>query len=362
MQREQQQREKFSRINSSLILFWLLLLFQKMVRSESFGSTAPKTFTSSPGYWLVVDFDGTCTARDTTPLLPVLASFLSDDNDSQRDERLANFKSLEQEYFGLLQQSKSKLSSLLSSSSSTDEITLERALDTLDEASILVTNKVSSSGVLKGLDVPAHKLHSLIEEQASVREHVRLLPDCLSVLSSIYRSIAVQKEDNRIQWKLGVLSINWCPSLIEATLLQPLEEYFSSTKTTATATAMTTTIPIWSNAVDSNGVVHLNVSGAIAKQTQIVKLQRQQQVIYVGDSSTDLAALVQADVGILIGTSQSTRDMCKQFKIPMIPITDYPQRDDSDENNDNNNNGPYKQTVWTAQNWNEIGNFLATIR
>ena len=104
----QQQREKFSRINSSLILFWLLLLFQKMVRSESFGSTAPKTFTSSPGYWLVVDFDGTCTARDTTPLLPVLASFLSDDNDSQRDERLANFKSLEQEYFGLLQQSKSK--------------------------------------------------------------------------------------------------------------------------------------------------------------------------------------------------------------------------------------------------------------
>ena len=128
---------------------------------------------------------------------------------------------------------------------------------------------------------------------------------------------------------------------------------------------MTTTIPIWSNAVDSNGVVHLNVSGAIAKQTQIVKLQRQQKVIYVGDSSTDLAALVQADVGILIGTSQSTRDMCKQFKIPMIPITDYLQRDDSDENNENDNNndnGPYKRTVWTAQNWNEIGIFLATIR
>ena len=41
---------------------------------------------------------------------------------------------------------------------------------------------------------------------------------------------------------------------------------------------------------------------------------------YVGDSATDLTALLAADVGILVGTSESARRIARRFGVKLAPL------------------------------------------
>lgn len=113
-------------------------------------------------------------------------------------------------------------------------------------------------------------------------------------------------------------------------------------------------VPIWSNVVNQHGVVDLQVPGALAKQARIRQLQQESgcTVIYVGDSSTDLAALVQANVGILfLAGSQSTIRLAEQFDIDLRPLRD---RDKITEIGHSST----KKIIWTVEAWDEIGDFL----
>jgi hypothetical protein len=75
----------------------------------------------------------------------------------------------------------------------------------------------------------------------------------------------------------------WCPSLIDAMLLRSLP--------------CAQNVPVWSNSVDQHGMVSQVVAGALDKRARITKLKRSGFVVYIGDSATDLAALVEADLG-----------------------------------------------------------------
>ena len=289
-------------------------------------STA-EPFAPSPHMgWLVVDFDGTCTERDTTPLLPKLTAILQGDSDVEEAERLAVFKELEMEFLSLYAASKEKLDD--------PTLTFEQALSSLDEPSNIVTHKVSQSGILNGLAVSADKLIEIIQSNDQIRDHVMLKPGCLQVLEQLPTN----------KWKLGILSINWCPSLIEAALLSHLES---------------PNVPIWSNQVDQNGRVALLVPGAVAKKERIAKLKAEADastiIIYIGDSTTDLMALVEADVGILIGESKSTMDMARKWGIPLVPIADRPA---TEPFLSPKGGGTRMDVIWLAKSWLEIGEHL----
>mmetsp|Transcript_3191 Transcript_3191/g.6846 ORF Transcript_3191/g.6846 Transcript_3191/m.6846 type:complete len:99 (+) Transcript_3191:1030-1326(+) len=82
-------------------------------------------------------------------------------------------------------------------------------------------------------------------------------------------------------------------------------------------------------------------------------------VVYVGDSSTDLLALLQADVGILIGRSESTIGLASKFGVDIRPLGEFRIDNDDDEETEcatssNDNAG----VVWLASDWNEIGSFM----
>jgi hypothetical protein len=238
----------------------LIGLLTTMVQATESLATAS---TLSQTRWLVVDFDGTCTEKDTTPLLPKLTAMLCDDIEHQ--QRLARFKRLEDEFVRLYAAARMKMCS--------QTMTLCDALDSLDDVSKLVTEQVSESGVLLGLSSASPEdIMSIIEQDSDIRNHVRLRSGCASVLSQAMGS-----------WQLGILSINWCPSLIDATLLRSLP--------------CAQNVPVWSNSVDQHGVVSQVVAGALDKRARIAKLKRSAFVVYIGDSTTDLAALVEADLG-----------------------------------------------------------------
>jgi phosphoserine phosphatase len=278
--------------------------------------------------WLVVDFDGTCTIKDTTPLLPHLAGLFQEEK-SLVEERLEVFSELEQEYFALYNEAKSKIQ---------EDHSLFEVLDRLDDISTRVTSKVSASGVLKGL---LASLEFTKEMQQLLERHslqVKMRPHCGSVLSKI---------QSARQWDIGVLSINWCPSLIAASI-QPLLE-----------NCLDVPMPIiWSNLVQAeSGEVSLIIPGALAKKERIKKLKQEGEVsvvVYVGDSSTDLAALIEADVGILIGGSESTINMAKDRGVKIRPLSEYGSSmcvtlDERDQS---------QNVIWATECWSEVENIL----
>jgi hypothetical protein len=110
---------------------------------------------------------------------------------------------------------------------------------------------------------------------------------------------------------------------------------------------------VWSNQVDSEtGEVSLAVPGALAKRQRIAKLREENDsccIVYVGDSSTDLAALIEADIGILMGNNESTIRMARQWGVLVRPLSERPTTNMKAEG---------ESVIWTTECWSEIETLL----
>ena len=403
--------------------------------------------------WLVVDFDGTCTEHDTTPLLPRLAAFASTrrkvssiisssatngssdngddenagtitiDHKQELQKRLTQFQVLEDEFMKRYSEAKS---TILSS----EELSIHQVLDALDEPSNIVTDMVSESRVLEGLGhVSAGELEEMVQlygvsstttppanngEESSVGEHkeievtagnvdsslsgksnkydihdedeamlvckvvVRLRHGCESTLARILLENKgssnctpggeTQSKSTCLGWNLAVLSINWCPALIDASLVRPV---LNKRRSILQIDSCNTEVPIWSNSVDGEGTVTLHVPGALAKRDRIKELRRHiinahdvsddeegsdtssHVIVYVGDSSTDLAALLEADIGIIMGNSSSMIAMAQKYGVSVVPLGHRKQHDLDVLGGE--------KILWTVESWQEIDEMLIEV-
>ncbi len=349
-------------------LSWILAL---VVAMSSSSSTTALSSAAPSKSWLVVDFDGTCTVRDTITMLPRLASLaqsqkeqqtgfnngeaLSPDAAMELQGRLSIFSMLENEYF---RQYRDAMESIEPEAvDENDDENLEKlatSIDKLDDVSTSITHEVSNWRVLGGLgDVSSKEMLELMDlykqnqamlepkkiggkeiDLEELRECLSLQDGCLSVL----QNFASQDFETR-QNSIGVLSINWCPALIESLLVHPL-----------CAANNDLEVSIWCNSVDGEGIVDLPYPGAIAKQQKIKELQENNDssVIYVGDSSTDLLAILQADVGILLGGSQSAMGLAQRYGMSVHPLNEYRVKGVEEK----------EKVVWTTDSWEEIRSFL----
>ena len=266
------------------------------------GTTLPMAAAATrslAAHWLVADFDGTCTAVDTTPVVPQLAARFS----SEPENVLSRFRSLENKYFELL----SELDTI-EATGGYDASGLEASLRAMDDVSNAITEALSNSGILAGIRAAevAPVLSEWKAEPSAAPVRVPELRDgCEATLASA----------SAREWQLAILSLNWCPPLIHATL--PIFE------------APARPPLVWSNRIEeTSGRIANEVNGAVAKRAVIERLVRDRvpvrprsseaeaehapRVVYIGDSATDLLAMLAADVGILIGESQSARDVARR--------------------------------------------------
>ena len=368
--------------------------------------------------WLVVDFDGTCTEHDTTPLLPRLAAFAtrsrssisqsvgtgkddttsSSTNDSdgynhQKDlqKRLDQFQLLEDEFMRRYGEARSNMFS----NDNDQSTSLYDVLDALDEPSCIVTEMVSESGCLSGLGHADSTevegmltLHGVTEtdndtkertsENENIREDhpddkvvVRLRHGCESTLSRMLLDGPTNPNKDVhtcLGWSLAILSINWCPALIDASVVQPV---LRRRRSLMTIKSCDTEVPIWSNEVDIDGVVTLHVPGALAKRDRILELKRyikqdcdqtKSIIIYVGDSSTDLAGLLAADVGIVMGNSSSLIQIAKSWGVQIVPLKRRSEHGfQSMVMTDRSEKDTEKKMLWQVDDWKEIDEALQEI-
>lgn len=301
--------------------------------------------STSPGRHLVLDFDGTCTIKDTTPLLPRIAAICAGDDAKARRTRLGSWQKLEEEYLRAYSEAKD---ALFSSDYDGD---LHSALDALDTVSTTVTEQVSASGCLAGLPSLPEEMADLIARHDELRDATRLRPGCAAAVARAHAA----------GWEPAVVSINWCPPLIEAALAVPVRRHAQGEEEILPMSR------IWSNAVDERGVVRLSIPGASAKRSRIAQIVRESRasaggsstVIYLGDSSTDLSAMLEADIGILIGRSGTVQSFSKRWGVRLAGLGErrregggggIPWVHDRDHD-----------TVWIADEWYQVDELLEKV-
>lgn len=308
----------------------------------SFARGAAAAFQPS---FLVVDFDGTCTVRDTIGLLPLLA----DAHAGTGRRKLAAFECFEAAYLDGLQRVTERHVDG-SPCGDPDLDGLSECLRAMDSFSTEISAQVSESGCLSGIRLD--EVSSTMEAWAADPARRAALPELQAGAAAALHAAAARGS------RIGVLSINWCPELVRATL-------------TATCPALD---ELWCNSIDSDGRIAVRFAGAEEKRLQIASLREERVVVYVGDSATDLPALLEADVGILVGQSRSARRIAARFGVRVAPLPhcdvgassaveaeEMEEAEEADEAQQGSGEVRRHQRLgllWEAAGWDEIGGYL----
>lgn len=297
---------------------------RKMMASSLLGARLALRFVA-------VDFDGTCTAAETTDLLPHLAAHHGPPEKAAF--KLAAFRKFTEEYLEGLDRIMKENQLDEYASDTLDLDGLSSFLRQMDDHSSEVTMKVSESGCLA--DIRPEAVRDTLAQWSETPETAPIIPPKLRPGCASTLSFLASKGSG-----LGVLSINWSPALIDSILGAQLDQHYE----------------LWSNRINEDGRIQLIVQGAAEKRERIIELIEQAGdaglVVYVGDSATDLLALLEANVGILIGESNTARRVARRFGVQIKPLPSSIVECGAQSNLDS------RGVVFEATNWDEICRYL----
>ena len=192
----------------------------------------------------------------------------------------------------------------------TDLAGLQRFLNASETLEYYATHRVIEKKFLSGLTR---------ETLREIGRSVQIRPGVFKLMEGM-RAIGV---------KIEILSANWSKTLIEGAMGETCDQIITNNL-------------IFDESGRSTGEIHLRVISANDKlkhflkrkdnryyynPSQDVKVQRRRlqpqsgRTLYIGDSVTDLLAILEADIGVLIGTKQTAVQAMKRFGIATRTIT-----------------------------------------
>lgn len=259
------------------------------------------------------DFDLTCTVVDSCAVLAEIAMATSPKSDQIQHESqneitrmpLAELRNtwerLSRDYMEEYEQCKKSM--LVNQKvEDFDYEGLKKALEQLSDFEKRANTKVIESEVLKGLN---------LEDIKHAGEHLVLQDDCMEFFQHITKN-----ENLNVDVDVHVLSFCWCGDLIRSA--------FSSRGIH--------NLHLHANEFIYEGLVS---TGKIMKKIEspIDKLQaftdmlkerdqcdKKNLAIYIGDSVGDLLCLLEADIGIVIGSNSSLRKVGGHFGVSFVPL------------------------------------------
>ena len=110
----------------------------------------------------------------------------------------------------------------------------------------------------------------------------------------------------------------------------------------------------------STGKINVIVDGPNGKLRHFRRFQaeagreggREGGSVFIGDSVTDVLALMAADVGIVVGQSGTLRKMLRRLGWEVRPLLAFPVKVEEEEGREGG------RVVWAAEDWAEIAVFL----
>ncbi|CAL5208431.1 unnamed protein product [Lathyrus oleraceus] len=253
------------------------------------------------------DFDLTCTVVDSSAILAEIAIVTAPKSDNQSEDQTARMLSsdLRNTWGFLSKQYTEEYEQCIESIMPADRLEvfdykgLSKALEQLSKFENSANNRVVESGVLKGIN---------IEDIKRAGERLILQDGCTDFFKKVVKN-------ENLNANVHVLSYCWCGDLIRSV--------FSS--------ADLNEMDIHANEFCYEGSVS---TGDIVKKVEspIDKVQafhnilksrnndKKKLTIYIGDSVGDLLCLLEADVGIVVGSSSSLRTIGTQFGVSFVPL------------------------------------------
>ena len=169
-------------------------------------------------------------------------------------------------------------------------------------------------------------------------EKVELMPDLLNVLKTL----------KVLNLTFHVVSLNFSKKLILGALNQ----------------AGTLPLDVHSNELEfKNGICTGNMDkkflSAFDKEVLLMKIVQNADKdsgvsIYIGDSFTDLLALLEADIGLVIGDSNTLHNVCNKFGIHVVPLHFWNYARLSEKNAES------QPVLFSVKSWMEIKNFVVS--
>ncbi|CAN0903405.1 Bifunctional TH2 protein, mitochondrial [Linum grandiflorum] len=253
------------------------------------------------------DFDLTCTVVDSSAILAEIAIVTAPKSDlPQSENRIVRMSSAElRNTWGLLstqytEEYEQCIERILPPEKL--EFNFEALCKALEQLSVFerrANSRVIESGVLKGLN---------LEDIKRAGERLLLQDGC----SSFFQKIA---GNDKLNLKVNVLSYCWCADLIRSA--------FSSGglgEVSVNANELTFEESISTGEIINNLESPMDKAEAFRKILKSYGDDRRNFTVYIGDSVGDLLCLLQADVGIVIGSSSSLRKVGSQYGVSFVPL------------------------------------------
>uniref|UniRef100_A0A7N0TFH2 Thiaminase-2/PQQC domain-containing protein n=1 Tax=Kalanchoe fedtschenkoi TaxID=63787 RepID=A0A7N0TFH2_KALFE len=293
------------------------------------------------------DFDLTCTVVDSSAILAEIAIVTAPKSDqNQSDSQLARMSSLDLRttWDILSKQYTEEYEQCIDSIIPPEKAKtfnyegLRQGLEELSKFERRANSRVIESGVLKGLNV---------EDIKRAGERIILHDGCASFFKKII------KNDN-VNSNIHVLSYCWCGDLIRAAFSAEALQAMNVHSNELT----------FEDSISTGEIVkHMEspVDKVKAFQDILVnsKDDKKALTVYIGDSVGDLLCLLEADVGIVVGSSSSLRKVGSQFGVSFVPLFQglvNKQRECANEGSSNWKG--LSGTLYTVSSWAEIHAFI----
>ncbi|CAM8979717.1 unnamed protein product [Rhodiola kirilowii] len=293
------------------------------------------------------DFDLTCTVVDSSAILAEIAIVTAPKSDqNQSESHLARMSSvdLRTTWDILSRQYTEEYEQCIDSimpPQKADKFNYEglrEGLEKLSDFERKANARVIESGVLKGLNV---------EDIKRAGERMILHDGCASFFEKIIKNDSVNSD-------VHVLSYCWCGDLIRAA--------FSAEALLA--------MKVHSNELNfensiSTGEIMKHMESPVDKVKAFKDIlenskdDKKSLTVYIGDSVGDLLCLLEADVGIVVGSSSSLRKVGSQFGVSFVPLFHGlvdKQREHADVGSSNWKG--LSGTLYTVSSWAEVHAFI----
>ncbi|CAA7022954.1 unnamed protein product [Microthlaspi erraticum] len=297
------------------------------------------------------DFDLTCTVVDSSAILAEIAIVTAPKDDqsrsAQQNHRMLSadlkntWSQLSKQYTEHYEEC---IESILNKEKAEkfDYEGLCEALEQLSDFEKKANNRVIESGVLKGLN---------LEDIKRAGERLILQDGCMDVFKKILKT-------ENLKAKVHVLSYCWCGDLIRAA--------FSAGGVDA--------VEVHANEFTfeesiSTGEIERKVESPIDKAQQFKSILQSKKeedekksllTVYIGDSVGDLLCLLEADIGIVVGSSSSLRRVGSHFGVSFVPLFSgivQKQKQHSQEEESSPTWKGLSGTLYTVSSWAEIHSF-----
>ncbi|MCL7044060.1 hypothetical protein MKW94_009784 [Papaver nudicaule] len=263
---------------------------------------------------LFTDFDLTCTVVDSSAILAEIAKLTAPKAAQQQQDEGGNTLSrmsstdLRKTWDELSGRYTEEYEQCIESILTREKVVgldidgLRSALEQLSEFEKRANIRVIESGVLKGIS---------LDDIKRAGEHMILQDGSINLLQKVFAN-------DGLNASVHVLSYCWCSDLMRAAF---------------SPGGLDTLLDIQANEFDyedgvSTGEIRRAVQSPIDKVEYFKQIFQQNEsengklnvTVYVGDSVGDLLCLLEADIGIVIGSSESLRKVGRQYGVKFVPL------------------------------------------